>query len=389
MKNLNIIKKVMSILCVFTFVFMTLPLGSFVNALSGVYLSISAPSNYNPQAGQTITFTLTYSGDVGNIMVGPGSVVLNGFTANKSISGTGNTRILTLSNLQGTGSGKYVAVTGGTAISSTGDLSNSANSVTSGTFTISPAAPVDSSAPSLNITGPSAGSVAAGQTVTYVAKYTDNVGISNIWLSAGSIVLNGFTANKSITVSGNDRIITLSNIQGSAGSKSISITGGTAVDAAGNLANAATSAAFNLTQAPVIPSDTVAPVLTISAPNPASIYNGQTVSYTASYSDDKGIANIWLSSSSIVLNGFTANIRISGTGNSRTITLTNVQGAVGGSKSISITGGTAVDAAGNLSNAATSAAFAIVKDNVVPQDPKPQNPSDKPSDWIPNPNTGR
>jgi hypothetical protein len=276
MKNLNIIKKVMSILCVFTFVFMTLPLGSFVNALSGVYLSISAPSNYNPQAGQTITFTLTYTGDVGNIMVGPGSVVLNGFTANKSISGSGNSRTLTLSNLQGTGSGKYVSVTGGTAISSTGDLSNSANSVSSGTFTISPSAPTDSSAPALNITGPSTGTVYAGQTVTYVAKYTDNVGVSNIWLGTGSIVLNGFTANKSITVSGNDRIITLSNIQGSVGSKSISITGGTASDAAGN-----------------------------------------------------------------------------------------------------------------LSNAATSAAFTIVKDNDVPQDPKPQNPTNKPADWIPNPNTGR
>jgi signal transduction histidine kinase len=107
------------------------------------------------------------------------------------------------------------------------------------------------------------------------------------------------------------------------------------------------------------------------------------------YSDDKGIANIWLSSGSIVLNGFTANIRITGTGNSRTITLSNVQGAVGGSKSISITGGTASDAAGNLSNAATSAAFIIVKDNDVPQDPKPQDQTNKPADWIPNPNTGK
>lgn len=389
MKNLILIKKVMAILCVVTITFIALPIGSVVSALSGVYLQISAPSNYNPKAGQSITFTLTYTGDVGNIMIGPGSVVLNGFTANKTISGSGNTRILTLSNLQGSGSGKYIQVTGGTAISSTGDLSNSANSVTSGTFTINPAAPVDSTAPVLNITGPSASTVYNGETVTFTAQYTDNVGISNIWLSAGSIVLNGFTANKSIQVSGNNRIITLSNIQGNAGMKSISITGGTATDAAGNIANAATSGSFYLTQKTEAPKDTVAPVLKITGPNPSSIYNGQSVTYTAVYSDDKGIANIWLSSKSIVLNGFTANIRISGTGNSREITLTNVQGAIGGSKTISITGGTAIDAAGNLSNAATSAAFTIIKDKDVPQDPKPQDPPKKPDDWVPNPNTGR
>jgi len=389
MKNLILIKKVMAILFVVTITFITLPIGSVVNALSGVYLQISAPSNYNPKAGQSITFTLTYTGDVGNIWLSEGSIVLNGFTANKTITASGNTRILTLSNLQGSGSGKYIQVTGGTAISSTGDLSNSANSVTSGTFTINPTTPADSTAPVLNITGPSASTAYNGETVTFTAKYTDNVGVSNIWLSAGSIVLNGFTANKSIQVSGNNRIITLSNIQGNAGMKSISITGGTATDAAGNIANAATSGSFYLTQKTEAPKDTVAPVLKITGPNPSSIYNGQSVTYTAVYSDDKGIANIWLGSNSIVLNGFTANIRISGTGNSREIVLTNIQGSIGGSKTISITGGTAIDAAGNLSNAASSAAFTILKEKDVPQDPKPQDPPKKPIDWIPNPNTGR
>jgi hypothetical protein len=392
MNNLNLIKKVMAILCIFTITFITLPIGSVVNALSGVYLQISAPSNYNPKVGESITFTLTYTGDVGYIGIGPGSVVLRGFTANKTITGSGNTRILTLSNIQGEGPNKYIEITGGTAISSTGDLSNKANSVTSGTFTIHPAAPVapaDTTAPKLTIEGPSASTVYNGESVTFTAKYTDNVGVANIWLNAGSIVLNGFTANKTITVSGNNRIITLTNIQGNAGLKSISITGGTAVDAAGNLSNAATSASFYLTQKTEEPKDTVAPVLKITGPNPASIYNGQSVTYTATYSDDKGIANIWLSEKSIVLNGFTANVRISGTGNTRTITLTNVQGSIGGSKNISITGGTAVDAAGNLSNAATSASFTILKEKEVPQDPKPQEPNDKPDDWVPNPNTGK
>lgn len=387
MKKNNLIKKVMSILCVLTIVLMTLPIGNYVSALTGVYLGISAPSNYNPKAGETITFTLTYTGDVGNIWLGTGSVVLNGFTANKAISGTGNTRTLTLSNLQGVGSGKSVSITGGTAVSTSGDLSNSANSVASGTFTINAATPSDTIAPVLAITGPNPTSINVGQTVTFTAKYTDNVGIANNWLGAGSIVLNGFTANKSIAISGNDRTITLTNIQGTVGgSKTISITGGTAMDAAGNLSNAATSSAFTIVQNVV--SDTVAPVLTITGPNPNTIYAGETVTYTANYTDDKGIANIWLGTGSIVLNGFTANIRISGVNNSRTITLTNIQGAVGGSKYISITGGTAVDAAGNLANAAKSLPFSIIQSTTTPETPQTP-PANKPADWIPNPNTGK
>ncbi|MDF2866149.1 MAG: hypothetical protein K0R72_967 [Clostridia bacterium] len=381
MKKMNFIKKVISLLCVLTVLVMTLPIGTYVSALSGVYLNISAPSNYNPNAGGTITFTLTYSGDVGNIWLGTGSVVLNGFTANKAISGSGNTRTLTLSNLQGAGSGKYVSITGGTAISSTGDLSASANSVSSGTFTINAAAPSDTTKPTLTITAPSPSSIQAGNTVTFVAKYSDNVGIANNWLSAGSIVLNGFTANKSITVSGNDRIITLTNVQGAVGNKSISITGGTASDAAGNLSNAATSAQFALVQNQVA-GDTVAPVLNITGPNYTSIYAGQSVTFVARYTDNVGIVNNWLGANSIILNGFTANKSITVSGNDRIITLTNIQGALG-NKSISITGGTAVDAAGNLANAATSAQFTIVKQNTT------NPPVDKPADWIPNPNTGK
>ena len=357
MKKNNIIKKVTSIICVLTIVLMTLPIGNYVSAFSSVYLGISAPSNYNPNAGGSISFTLSYTGDVASIMIGTGSVVLNGFTANKSITGTGNTRTLTLTNLQGSGSGKSVSITGGTAMASNGSLSNA---VTSGTFTINSITPSDTTAPVLAITGPNPNSIKVGQTVTFTAKYTDNVGIASIMLGTGSIVLNGFTANKSITVSGNDRIITLTNIQGSiGGSKTISITGGTAMDAAGNLSNAATSSAFTITET-VVTTDTTPPVLAITGPNPSSIHTGETVTYTAVYTDDIGIANISLGTGSIVLNGFTANKSITGTGNSRTITLTNVQGSVG-SKSISITGGTAIDAAGNLCNVATSSAFNIIQ----------------------------
>lgn len=273
MKRLNIIKKAISVVCVLTVMLMTLPIGNYVSALSGVYVSISAPSNYNPKAGESVSFTLNYTGDV-----------------------------------------------------------------------------------------------------------------ANIWLTSGGVVLNGFTANKSITGTGNTRTITLSNIQGNAGTKTITVTGGTAVDAQGNLANSATSSIFNLNAVVV---DSIAPVLTITGPNPSTIKAGQTVTFTANYSDDKGISNIWLTSGSVVTNGFTGNLTISGTGNIRTLTFVNVQGVLGGNKTISITGGTAVDAAGNLANAATSSAFSIVASNVVVDPKDPVKPVEKPDDWIPNPNTGK
>jgi hypothetical protein len=374
MKKLNIIKKVISILCVLTFTFITLPLGNYVSAMTGVYLGISAPSNYNPKAGGSVTFTLSYTGDVYNIYLPTGAVVLNGFTANISISGTGNTRTLTLSNLQGVGSNKSVTITGGTAVDRLGTLSNM---VTSGKFTINEAAPVDTTSPVLSVTGPNINSIYAGQTVSYTANYSDNVGITNIYLPAGAIVLNGFTANISVSGTGNTRTITLSNVQGAIGDKSITITGGTGIDAAGNLSNLAKSPIFKLVQKPV-EGDTVAPVLTITGPNFSSIYAGQSVTYTAVYTDDIGVTNISLLSNSILLNGFTADIRISGIGNTRIITLSNIQGTIGGSKYISIVRGTAIDAAGNLANAATSLSFSIKKDE-----------EEKPKDWVPNPNTGR
>jgi hypothetical protein len=355
MKKLNIIKKVISILCVLTFTFITLPLGNYVSAMTGVYLGISAPSNYNPKAGGSVTFTLSYTGDVYNIYLPTGAVVLNGFTANISISGTGNTRTLTLSNLQGVGSNKSVTITGGTAVDRLGTLSNM---VTSGKFTINEAAPVDTTSPVLSVTGPNINSIYAGQTVSYTANYSDNVGITNIYLPAGAIVLNGFTANISVSGTGNTRTITLSNVQGAIGDKSITITGGTGIDAAGNLSNLAKSSTFKLVQKPV--ADTTPPVLTITGPNINSIYAGQTVSYTANYSDNVGITNIYLPAGAIVLNGFTANISVSGTGNTRTITLSNVQGTIG-DKSITITGGTGIDAAGNLSNLAKSPIFKLVQ----------------------------
>ncbi|MEG1990158.1 MAG: hypothetical protein RR144_03460 [Clostridia bacterium] len=408
MKKLNIIKKVMSIICVLTVTVMTLPIGGFVDAaMRNCYLDISAPSVRTLKEGESVQFTLKYSGNVGQVNLVSGAIILNGFKSNIRIerigtdTNTNAVRRITLHNIQGTGTNKSVTIAAGTGTSGTGNMSNA---ITSSMFTIEPKTlpPVKNDPPKLTISGPNVTSIYPGQSVTYTANYSDDKGIGSISLISGAVILNGFTANIQISGTGNSRTVTLTNVQGSEGNnKSITIAAGTATDGMGSMTNAATSSVFTIAKKPVdpiVPSDTVSPILNITGPNPSSIYEGETVVYTANYSDDKGIANISLKNSSIILNGFTANIRISGTGNTRTITLSNIRGAIGSGKTISIIKGTASDAAGNLCNNANSNAFTInqkpvdpvkppVDPPVYPVDPTP--PINKPADWIPNPNTGR
>ncbi|MCX8074573.1 MAG: S-layer homology domain-containing protein, partial [Clostridia bacterium] len=116
--------------------------------------------------------------------------------------------------------------------------------------------------------------------------------------------------------------------------------------------------------------------LSISGPSSSTVKVGGTITYTLNYSDNVGIASIMTGPGAIVTNGFTATKTVTGSGNTRTVTLSNIQGSLG-SKTISVTGGTAADASGNLSNAATSPAFTIVSDStVIPKTPTtPKNNS--------------
>ncbi len=349
-------------------------------------LNISAPNPAVVTEGGSVSFTLNYTDNVGiqTINLTQGHIGLVGFTGNVSISGSGNSqRVVTISNVQGTGAGKYITVNGGTAVDTSFLL---ADGKKSSEFTIQAKPQQDTVAPVLTIEGPSLGRIKEGATLTYVANYKDNVGVTYIGLSAKNIALNGFTADVAISGTGlASRTITLSNIKGAVGAgKNITITGGTAIDAAGNLANAASSKAFEIYKDEV-KKDTTSPVLTIAGPSLGRISKGATLTYVANYRDDVAVANISLASNNVVLHGFSADVSISGTGlASRTITLSNVNGAVGTDKYISIVVGTATDAAGNRANSADSNTFEIYEEGSTPQ-PQPE----RPTDWIPNPNTGR
>ncbi len=416
-KEMNKVKNIKRTFAIAAIVMLCLTLNIFTNNVDAalVAMSVSPLSTTTVEEGGSVSFTLTYTGDVNYIQLSTKSIGFTGFHAKVSLSSFSKlvrgrqeqNVVVTLSNIRPDGSGNEnrIRIAGGTASSSDGKLANAGHTQR---FTIKPKTPADTIAPVATITGPNPGSIYAGGTVNYTVNYTDNVGIARINLTSNSIKLVGFSANVSVSGSGNTRTITLSNVQGNVSSNNyIQIVGGTAMDAAGNLCNSVTSNKFSIIKKTEEPKDTIAPVATITGPEPSSIYAGGTVKYVVNYTDDIGIARINLTSNSIKLVGFSANISISGSGNTRTITLSNVQGNVSSNNYIQIVGGTAIDAAGNLCNSVTSNKFSIIKkaDNNKPDDNKPNDnkPDDnknddknnnndkknKTRDWVANPNTGK
>lgn len=126
--------------------------------------------------------------------------------------------------------------------------------------------------------------------------------------------------------------------------------------------------------------DTEKPKISIAKANPVSIKVDGEVSFNVDYTDNVGIEKITLKESDITLYGFTAKIKVTGEGNSRKITLSNIKGDLGGMKFIKIAAGTATDKAGNKIDEVTRSGYFKLVDDTT---------SSKPDDWIQNPNTGR
>lgn len=203
--------------------------------------------------GDSISFPVEFSGsnliNGGNIPFNSSYVVVHGFSANISVTRNSYTRYtVTLNNIRGDSSGNYVEIKSGAAIANDGLGAASSSTAYTNSFNIKVN---DNVAPSISIIGPSISSVNNGGTVTYIVRYTDASGVTNVNLYKNSIKLNGFTANISISGSGEnskvvERKITLSNIQGTNGSKYISIVAATASDYNGNRTNGVNSTSFKL-----------------------------------------------------------------------------------------------------------------------------------------------
>lgn len=222
---------------------------NYVSATDAPYLELSHIANCNE--GDTISFNVYIKGNnIKNISLTKNSVQLVGFSANVSVRPTGSRSYsVILDNVKGGLNGNRVVISGNVAMSNdnrTGAAYSSA--VTSNTFSI---IGTDNIAPTLSIIGPSVSTVKNGDSITFIARYTDNVKVKDVILFKNSIKLNGFTANISVSGSGAngkvvERTITLSNIQGSNGNKSITICDATASDASSNRAKGATSRVFKI-----------------------------------------------------------------------------------------------------------------------------------------------
>lgn len=110
------------------------------DSLNEAYVSISAPSGYEVDWAKEIAVTLTYSGDIRSVLLGEGSVILNGFCATKTIKQVSDNKIkILLSNIQASNTGindpKSITITGGTGMNSSGSMTNS---VTSSKFVLNP-----------------------------------------------------------------------------------------------------------------------------------------------------------------------------------------------------------------------------------------------------------
>lgn len=251
MTSLKKRSKIIFVIVIMSCVLVTFLCTGFVKATARPTVRIGNISNCSQ--GDSISFSVEFSGNNlvngGSIPFNASYVTVHGFSANVGvIKNTYSRYTVTLNNVRGNSSGNYVEIRSGAAIANDGLGSAYSATTYSNSFSIGSN---DTVAPSISLIGPSISSVNNGGTVTYIVRYTDASGVANVNLYQNSVKLNGFTANVSISGSGEnskvvERKITLSNIQGSNGSKYISIVAATASDYNGNRTIGVNSSPFKL-----------------------------------------------------------------------------------------------------------------------------------------------
>ena len=251
MTSLKKRSKIIFVIVIMSCVLVTFLCTGFVKATARPTVRIGNISNCSQ--GDSISFSVEFSGNNlvngGSIPFNASYVTVHGFSANVGvIKNTYSRYTVTLNNVRGNSSGNYVEIRSGAAIANDGLGSAYSATTYSNSFSIGSN---DTVAPSISLIGPNISSVNNGGTVTYIVRYTDASGVANVNLYQNSVKLNGFTANVSISGSGEnskvvERKITLSNIQGSNGSKYISIVAATASDYNGNRTIGVNSSPFKL-----------------------------------------------------------------------------------------------------------------------------------------------
>lgn len=302
--------------------------------------------------GGPVTFTVTYSG-ADSITLAPGNVTLNatgGVTATVGVSGSGNTRTVTLSGITGTGT-LGISLAANTASDLAGNFAPAAGPST--TFQ------VDNSPPTVtSVVRVGAASVTNAAQVQYTVSFSEPV---NLGATPFVVTPTGTLTGVSVgSVTGGPTAYTVTvNTVGGDGTIRLDVPAGPGVaDLAGNpLATA-------FTAGELFTIDRTAPAVTIGAPS-SSITAGGPVSFVVTYTD-ANLSPFTLTPGQVILNstgGASATVGVSGSGNTRTVTLTGITG--NGTLGISVPAGTAADAAGNLATAAGPSATVTV-DNLAP-----------------------
>ncbi len=297
-----------------------------------------------------ITYTVTYTDTNFNVStLSTGDITLNK-TGNANgtlgVTGTGNTRTVTISSITGDGT-LGISIAAGTASDTAGNLAPLSGA--SATFK------VDNTPPTITIGAPSTTLTRVGP-VTYNVTYAD-ANFNTSTLALGNITLNKTgTANGTLGLSGSGTsyTVTVSSTTGD-GTLGISIAAGTASDLAGNTALAAgPSTLFTIDNTP--------PGVTINqASGQADPTNTSPINFTVVFTEpttdfatgDVTLSGTALPTTAVVTgSGTTYNVAVSGMTASGTVTAT-------------IATGVAHDAAGNANTVSTSTDNTVTFDSTA------------------------
>ncbi|MBI2601436.1 MAG: hypothetical protein HYW48_00120 [Deltaproteobacteria bacterium] len=213
---------------------------------------------------------------------------------------------------------------------------------------------VDNTVPSVSISSATAsGAYTKSGTHTFIFDFSESVtGFTSADIVVANAAKGAFTAVSATQY-------TLAVTPSSEGSFTVDVPASAAVDSAGNPNSAA--AQYTLIY------DITAPTASLSSRSAAYAKNGDSaVTYTVTFADDRSLASTQLSLSDVSLNttgGASCTAAISGSGSTRTVSLTSCTG--NGSVAISLAAGTATDSAGN-SAIAVGPSVGFTVDNTVP-----------------------
>ncbi len=300
-------------------------------SISSIVRSGGASSTVG-NAAASISYTVTFSEAVTGVDAGDFTLSASGTAGGSiaSVTGSGTTYTVMVDTLTGDGTLRLDLNGSGTGIRNGGSVEIVGGYTSGASYTLDHTAPAAPSTPDMTAATDTGISNADNITRNTTPVFT---GTAESGTTVTLYDTDGTTVLGTTTATGGSWSITSSTL--SAGAHTITAK---ATDAAGN--TSAASSGLNV----VI--DTTAPTLSISS-NVASLKAGDTATITFTFSEDPGATFTWSGSSGdVVVSGGTLSA-ISGSGLTRTAIFTPTAGVNSGTASISVTGGSYTDAAGN------------------------------------------